>query len=155
MPLPPLSTTFPNAPLTDSGGNITTPWRTWALALWWRTGATAGVDSGAASTQLAAETAARQAQDVSLSTAISGEAAARTAAIAAEAALRAASDAYLSGALVDWASHDWSLLPSHDPGSGRPWLLDGYLVVGGTAFELEDESGRWGLETAAGVWEIA
>jgi len=100
MALAPLSTTFPNAPLTDRAGLVTQPWRTFLMALWRRTGATAGIDGGAVSTQIAAETAARQAQDVSLSTAISGEAAARTAAIAAEAAMRATGDAHLSGSSV-------------------------------------------------------
>jgi hypothetical protein len=101
MPLPPLATTFPNARLVDSAGNVSLPWRTFLLALWRRTGAVAGVDGGAASTQIAAETAARQAQDIALSNAISGEAAARTAAIAAEAAVRAASDAHLSDSGTD------------------------------------------------------
>ena len=100
MSIPPLSTTFPNAPLTDGAGQVTQAWRTFLLALWRRTGAVAGIDSGAAASGLAAETAARQAQDVSLSTAIASEAAARAAAIAAEAAMRAAGDSYLGGSSV-------------------------------------------------------
>ncbi len=155
MPLPPLATTFPNAPLVDSGGNVSLPWRTFLLALWRRTGTTAGIDGGAVSTQLAAETAARQAQDVALTGAISAEASARTAAIAAEAAIRARSDAaLLNRGADDWAAHNWSDLPTADPGSGRPWLLDGYVVVGGVMLELEDESGRWGLEDATGAWGV-
>ncbi len=155
MPLPPLATTFPNAPLVDSGGNATLPWRTFLLALWRRTGTTAGIDAGTAGTQIAAETAARAAEDGVLSNAISGEATARTAAIAAEAAVRAAADAaLLTRGADDWATHNWSGLPTADPGGGRPWLLDGYVVVGGIMLELEDESGRWELEDGTGAWGV-
>jgi hypothetical protein len=92
-----LPTGFPNAPLVDPAtGEIADVWRRFFLTLTQRTGGTVGTDAAAA---IAAEVAARESGDTSLSNAMAHETAARIAADSAETAARRAADLALSTAL--------------------------------------------------------
>ena len=103
---------FPQAPFVDPAtGDIATVWRSFLIALWTRTGAGVGVSSGAALSGLTTETAARQAADTVLSSAIAAEATARVAALGGLAStipapytLPPASTTVLGGVMVDGVS---------------------------------------------------
>ena len=82
----PLSTGFPSAPFVDlATGNVTDIWRRYLLTLDARTGGRIGTDAGSLEAQLAAEKAARIADDAAETTA-------RIAADNAEAATRGTAD---------------------------------------------------------------
>jgi hypothetical protein len=102
MALPnPLNAGFPAAPLVNpQSGEVTPVWRSFLLALFNRTGQSAGVSSGVTAAALAAETAARVAADQSLSMAEASEATTRAAAVSDEAALRIAADGQLEAQIT-------------------------------------------------------
>jgi hypothetical protein len=161
MAVSPLNAGLPNSPFVDEGDNITLVWRQFLTALYNRTGGSNGGSIGDAATitQLATETAARIAGDITLTAGIAGEAnraetaeAALRAALATEAALRAAITITGSASIAQeradriaadlllvpraqlcvlWAACNLLFLPRADPGFGATWLdTNGFLRVG-------------------------
>lgn len=95
-----LPAAFPTTPMLDPSGVPTPAWIGFFLALYSRTGSGSGVSAPDLVRQIAQEAAARTAADSSLSTALSAETTARTAAIAAETLAREAADAALSARII-------------------------------------------------------
>jgi hypothetical protein len=95
---------FPAGPMIDANGEIMPAWRGFLLQLFNRTGGSRGSNAATSTTALAAETAARIAADLTLSSGESSEAAARAAAIAAEAASRSSEDETLAQRIATLAS---------------------------------------------------
>lgn len=90
-----LNTGYPTGPLMGGSGLPTPAWTGFFLALYRRTGEGTGASIEQVEQELAQETAARQAADAALTSAISAENTARLQADANEAAARAAADAKL------------------------------------------------------------
>jgi hypothetical protein len=91
---------FPSGPLIDPATGLPNAvGRAFFLALWNRTGQASGATNAVTPAQLASETAARQAEDTTLSNALGNEAVVRAAALAAEAANLAGASANLGGSV--------------------------------------------------------
>jgi hypothetical protein len=95
---------FPAGPMVDANGEIMPAWRGFLLQLFNRTGGSPGSNAATSTTALAAETAARIAADLVLTTGEAHEATTRAAADAAEATARAATDATLAARIGNLAS---------------------------------------------------
>jgi hypothetical protein len=137
------------------------------MTLWRRTGSAQGqsTDTSNLQQQIDAEEAARIQHDALLGQATNNEASARAAGDAAnaqavtnEANARAAADALLlpiAQLCTQWMLCNLTaILPTHDPGGGRPWNNAGVITLGlsvgtGSFLGAENGTGWWLAESGA------
>jgi len=139
----------PSGPMINTDtGEVTQAWLGFFVALWQRTGSSAGGVQASAS-DLAAETAAREAADQALTASLSSETSARAsgdaanhALIAAEGATRSAADAHLGLTTVSSMLHTSGTgLPSYSAPVGSLYSrTDG--TVGATLY-VSQAGGAW------------
>jgi hypothetical protein len=158
----------PNAPLVNpDDGTVSVAWRAWFLTLQRRTGGTTGTSVTEVANLVSAGGAAGAAADQALRDALAAETAARMAEDNAEHGARVSGDQYLFGIVQGmvpieqlcqyWAQCDFSFLPTADPGNGQPWNDGGHIAIGSSGamagIGLEDDSGTWLPEDGAGTWQ--
>ena len=145
MPVKQYAAAMPTSPLVDpASGEITPAWRMFLLSLYERTGSAPGqppINGDEIKAQIDAEEAARIAADNAINSRLTAETNARQDgdaaaqyAVRVEADTRQSQDALLVP-LVElatlWAGQDLAaVLPTSNPGGGKPWLNGTTVSVG-------------------------
>lgn len=144
-----VATGFPSGPFVDPRGEVTDVWRRYLLTLDARTGGRLGTDAADNAARITAETAARAAGDVALTSGLAAERAARETAGVAEAAARVAGDVALA---VSVGRGSVTRVDTGAGLSGGPIISTGTIVADWTADPVSAVTAN--LSIAAGTLDV-